>query len=99
MNPETKPPLRIRGILSKLSSSFLARAGLILLVYLVLHAAGFREYTGVLSGTLSQEGISVERAILFAIIYLAVYMAAVLLAPILAIAAMIRYLTMRLFTS
>lgn len=88
-----------RKVMKTPVARFLIRAALILAFYLILHAAGFRSYTSMLSGTLPADGDSLNSACIYAVVYVVAYMAAVVVAPILAIAALIRYLAGRLFTS
>lgn len=101
MNATTETPAAVapRKSMKSPVARFLIRAALILAFYLALHAAGFRSYTSILSGTMPQDGTGLNQAILYAVVYVAAYMAAVVAAPILAIAALLRYLSGRLFTS
>jgi hypothetical protein len=62
--------------------ALLVCAGLIALIFLVCHAAGFRESTSVLSGTYTGAG-----SVTCGLLYVVVNMALVILAPILVIGA------------
>ncbi len=57
------------------------------LPFLVCHAAGLREFIGVLSGTPPATGVSVEVMALLGLLYAAFYMVFLILVPILALAA------------
>ena len=65
----------------------LLRALLLGLVFLILHVAGLRRYTGVISGTAMMIAGSTRTALIAGACYILSYFAFVLLAPILGIAA------------
>ena len=62
----------------------------ILIMFAILHALGWREYTSVLSGTIPT-GSSPMEASVKALAYMAAYFGSVLVAPILLIATAIRF--------
>jgi hypothetical protein len=67
----------------------LQRAGAIGGVFLVLHLAGFREFTGVLNGTIGSLTLGWNLSAFLAIIYILFYLAFVILVPVLVLAAFI----------
>jgi hypothetical protein len=67
----------------------LQRAGTIGGVFLVLHLAGFREFTGVLNGTIGSLTLGWNLSAFLAIIYIVFYLAFVILVPVLVLAAFI----------
>jgi len=67
----------------------LQRAGAIGGVFLVLHLAGFREFTGVLNGTIGSLTLGWNLSAFLAIIYIVFYLAFVILVPVLVLAAFI----------
>ena len=78
-----------------------ARAVLILAVYLLVHLAGLRDSTSILSGTAPQGAYPVAVEQIFAIVYILAYLGAVMAAPVLLIAAVMLKLLerYRLFAS
>lgn len=74
---------------------FLTRAVLCWLVFAILHLAGLREYTGLLTMT-KPAGVPYLLAATGATTYIVFYLAAILLAPILAIAALLLWLWERI---
>jgi len=67
----------------------LQRAGAISGVFLLLHLAGFREFTGVLNGTIGSLTLGWNLSAFLAAMYIAFYLAFVILVPILVLAAII----------
>ncbi len=66
---------------------FLLRAGIIALIFFILHIAGLREYTIILSGNSPTENPAQTLAGALGCIYIVFYFALILCAPILLIAA------------
>lgn len=75
----------IRLLLSP--GALLACAALLALPFVVAHLAGWREYTGILSGTLASAGLAAEVQALLGLGYAAAFMVATILAPVFALAA------------
>jgi hypothetical protein len=67
----------------------LQRAAAITVVFLVLHLAGLREYTGILNGTIGSLALGWNLSAFLAVIYIAFYLAFVILVPVLIVAAAI----------
>jgi hypothetical protein len=65
------------------------RAAAISAVFLVLHLAGLREFTGILNGTIGSLALGWNLSAFLAVIYIAFYLALVLLVPVLVLAAAI----------
>jgi len=74
----------------------LQRAGAISLLFLAVHLAGFREYTGILNGTIGSVALGWNFSAFLAVIYIAFYLAFVLLVPVLVLAALILKIGQRL---
>ena len=72
------------------SKAMLSWAAAIVIVFAILHALGWREYTSVLSGTIPN-GLAPMEASVKALAYMAAYFGSVLVAPILMIAVAIRF--------
>ena len=70
-------------------AGFGLRAGSLLILFLIVHLAGFREYASVLSGTVPQGSFGTAVDQFFAVAYVFLYLGAVVVAPILAIAALV----------
>lgn len=66
---------------------FVRHAVLILVLFGIVHLAGLREYTTIVTGTTGSLTVGRETAALFGVGYLLLYMAAMVLAPMLLIAA------------
>jgi hypothetical protein len=77
------------------AKDFVVRAVFLSALFLVVHAAGLREYTAFLSGTPAQPGLSWQAVAFLGAAYLLVYYAFILLVPILLIAALIHRLLSR----
>lgn len=67
----------------------LQRAAAICILYLLVHLAGFREYTGILNGTIGSVALGWKLSTFLAGIYIMLYLAFVLLVPVLVLAAAI----------
>jgi hypothetical protein len=78
---------------------FLLRAGLITLIYFILHLAGFREYTIILSGNSPTDNPANTSASSLGCVYIVFYFAWILLAPILLLAVPFFAALNRLFPS
>ena len=65
----------------------LQRAAAITVLFVIFHLAGFREYTGILNGTIGSMSLGWNLSAFCAVIYIAFYLATVILVPILALAA------------
>ena len=61
---------------------FVRHGVLTLLVFVVIHLLGLREYTSVLNGTTGALNMNPDNAALLGIVYVLFYLAAILLAPI-----------------
>jgi hypothetical protein len=78
------------------AKDLLQRAGAISGLFLAVHLAGFREYTGILNGTIGSLTLGWNLSAFLAVIYIAVYLAFVILVPILILAAVILIIGQRL---
>jgi hypothetical protein len=67
----------------------LQRAVAISLLFLVVHLAGFREFTSVLNGTIGSMAAGWKLSGYLALIYILLYLAFVILVPVLILAALI----------
>ena len=67
----------------------LQRAAAISTVYLVMHLAGFREFTGILNGTIGSLSLGWKFSAFLAVIYIMFYLMFVILVPVLILAATI----------
>jgi hypothetical protein len=74
----------------------LQRAAAISVVYLVMHLAGFREFTGILNGTIGSLTLGWNLSAFLAVIYIAFYLMFVILVPVLILAALILTVGQRL---
>ena len=70
-------------------ANLLQRAGAISGVFLLVHLAGFREFTGVLNGTIGSLALGWTLSAFLAVIYIVFYLAFVILVPVLILAAVI----------
>jgi hypothetical protein len=66
---------------------FVRHALLIVVLFVIAHAFGLREFTTIISGTMASPALGAETCTLLGIGYMALYFGAVVLAPILLIAA------------
>ena len=71
------------------AKDMLQRAAAICILYLLVHLAGFREYTGILNGTIGSVALGWKLSTFLAGIYIMLYLAFVLLVPVLVLAAAI----------
>lgn len=71
------------------SKDMLQRAAAITVVYLILHLAGFRDFTGILNGTIGSLSLGWNLSGFLAVIYIAFYLMFVILVPVLVLAAVI----------
>jgi hypothetical protein len=78
------------------AKDMLQRAAAICGLFLVVHLAGFREYTGVLNGTIGSLELGWNLSAFLAAIYILLYLAFVILVPILVLAAVILVVWQRL---
>jgi hypothetical protein len=67
----------------------LQRAAAISVIFLLVHLAGFREYTGILNGTIGSLALGWNLSAFLAVIYIVFYLAFVVLVPVLVLAAAI----------
>ena len=67
----------------------LQRAAVISVIFLVAHLAGFREYTGILNGTIGSLTLGWNLSAFLAVIYILFYLAFVVLVPVLVLAAIL----------
>lgn len=65
----------------------LRHAGLVVALFAAAHAAGLREFTTIISGTVASPSLGVGLCALLGIGYMTLYFATVVLAPVLLIAA------------
>ncbi|HEU5069547.1 MAG TPA: hypothetical protein VFV96_03930 [Verrucomicrobiae bacterium] len=66
---------------------FVRHAGLLVLLFVVAHVGGLREFTTIISGTMAEPRFGSDVCALLGLGYAALYFATVVLAPILLIAA------------
>lgn len=86
---------RVTGVLLS-PGALLVYAALLALPFLVAHLAGWREYTGILSGTLASAGLAAEVQALLGLGYAAAFMIAVILAPVFVLAAGVQFILSKL---
>ena len=72
------------------------RAAAISGLFLVVHLAGFREFTGILNGTIGSLALGWTLSAILAIFYIVLYLAFVILVPVLLLAAAILTVWQRL---
>lgn len=65
------------------------RAAAISCLFLLVHFAGFREYTGILNGTIGSMALGWELSAIPAVFYIVLYLAFVIVVPVLLVAAML----------
>jgi len=73
------------------------RAATISGLFLLLHLAGFREYTGILNGTIGSLALGWKISTFLAVIYISFYLAFVILVPVQILAAVILMAWERLY--
>jgi hypothetical protein len=72
------------------------RAAAVSGLFLVVHLAGFREFTGILNGTIGSLALGWGLSTVLAVIYIALYLAFVIVVPVLLLAAAILMVWQRL---
>jgi len=65
----------------------LQRAAAICGLFLLVHLAGFREYTGILNGTIGSMALGWKLSTFLAVFYIVLYLAFVIVVPVLVLAA------------
>lgn len=65
-------------------------------LFLMVHLAGFREFTGILNGTIGSLALGWRLSAFLAVFYIVLYLAFVILVPVLVIAAVILMVWQRL---
>ncbi|HTV43507.1 MAG TPA: hypothetical protein VMF08_23290 [Candidatus Sulfotelmatobacter sp.] len=65
-------------------------------LFLVVHLAGFREYTSILNGTIGSLTLGWDLSTILAVFYIALYLAFVIVVPVLLLAAAILMIWQRL---
>ena len=65
-------------------------------LFLVVHLAGFREYTGILNGTIGSLTLGWNLSAFLAVFYIVLYLAFVILVPVMVLAAAILTVWQRL---
>ena len=78
------------------AKDMLQRAAAISVVYWVMQLAGFREFTGILNGTIGSLTLGWNLSAFLAVVYIAFYLMFVILVPVLVLAAGILTLWQRL---
>jgi hypothetical protein len=71
------------------AKDLLQRACAISVMFLVVHLAGFREFTSILNGTVGSVALGWNLSAFLAVIYIILYLAFVILVPVLVLAATI----------
>ena len=71
------------------AKDMIQRAVAISMVYWVMHLAGFREFTGILNGTIGSLSLGWNLSAFLAVIYIVFYLMFVILVPVLILAALI----------
>jgi hypothetical protein len=71
------------------AKDMLQRVAAISVVYLVMHLAGLREFTGILNGTIGSLSLGWNLSAFLAVIYIVFYLMFVVLVPVLILAAAI----------
>jgi hypothetical protein len=66
-------------------------------MFLLLHLAGFREYTGILNGTIGSLDLGWKLSTFLAVFYIVLYLAFIIVVPILLLAALILTVSQRLY--
>jgi len=74
------------------------RAAAISGLFLLVHLAGFREYTGILNGTIGSVDLGWKLSAFLAGVYILVYLAFVILVPVLVLAAAVLTVGQRVIT-
>ena|SRR5208283_2363579 len=71
------------------AKDMIQRAAAISGLFLLVHLAGFREFTGILNGTIGSLALGWNLSAFLAVIYIFLYLAFVILVPVLVLAAVI----------
>ncbi len=71
------------------AKDMLQRAAAISMIFLLAHLAGFREFTGILNGTIGSLALGWNLSAFLAVIYIVFYLALVVLVPVLVLAAIL----------
>ena len=79
------------------AKDMLQRAAAISVVYLLMHLAGFREFTGILNGTIGSLSLGWNLSALLAVIYIVFYLMFVILVPVLVLGAAILIIWQKCF--
>jgi hypothetical protein len=69
------------------AKDMIQRAAAISCLFLVVHFAGFREYTGILNGTIGSMELGWELSAILGVFYIVLYLAFVIVVPVLLVAA------------
>jgi hypothetical protein len=64
-------------------------AGLLVVIFVITHLAGLRDFTSVLNGTIGSTSMSWQTAALLGVAYVLIYLGVVLVVPILLLAALL----------
>jgi hypothetical protein len=78
------------------AKDMIQRAAAISGLFLVAHLAGFREFTGILNGTIGSLALGWNLSAFLAVFYIVLYLAFVILVPVLVLAAVILMIWQRL---
>lgn len=78
------------------AKDMIQRAAGITGLFLVVHLAGFREFTGILNGTIGSLALGWNLSAFLAVFYIVLYLAFVILVPVLLLAAAILVMWQRL---
>jgi hypothetical protein len=78
------------------AKDMIQRAAAISGLFLLVHLAGFRQYTGILNGTIGSLALGWNLSAFLAVIYILLYMAFVILVPMLFLASVILIVWQRL---
>jgi hypothetical protein len=71
------------------AKDMIQRAAAISGLFLLVHLAGFREFTGILNGTIGSLALGWNLSAFLAVVYILLYLAFVILVPVLVLAALI----------
>ncbi len=89
----TSPEKPRRGLFERLTGPRLSPHGLLscaavlVLLFAIMHLAGLREYTTIISGTSPTGDLRDQSALSMGVLYIILYMVATMIVPVLAIAA------------
>jgi hypothetical protein len=71
------------------AKDMIQRAAAISGLFMLVHLAGFREFTGILNGTIGSLALGWNLSAFLAVVYILLYLAFVILVPVLVLAAVI----------